>query len=244
MTTAQDFPFFWNQFKKQMKENPQLNMKFVHNGGEKDEAVQQISGLNIELKWSKVNPHDADFILRPLKILVSSGIFWWWEKWEQIKFHRDRQIWRNSTEFIDESLAEFKPLSFQDSDVHLVFLIWLLFLILPVFAFLLEIMPVSKICSIIWRAYKQQQQRISQNWGKPKVVQNLIATFRSWMSEKKSPNSTNQFKGQRKVEPAAEDILRNIRSLRKLMINDKEGTEFHSAPEKARSQIGPTDADC
>ena len=136
-------------------------MKFVHNGEEKDEKVQQISWFLIDFYRSKINPHDADFILKTLKILWSSGIFWWWEKWKQINFHKDRQIWRNSTEFIDESLAEFKPLSFQDSDVHLVFLIWLLFLILPATAFFLEssVKFLDNIFDKFWNLYQEKWQK-------------------------------------------------------------------------------------
>ena len=73
-----------------------------------------------------------------MKILLRSGIYWLWEKWDGIHFKKEKQIWRNQSFYIDEERPEFKTLSFDDSDIHLIFSLWLFCILLAALALAVE----------------------------------------------------------------------------------------------------------
>ena len=74
-----------------------------------------------------------------MKNLLSSGIYWLWEEWDSIKFPKeDRGILgvgpnsgKSSQPHDDDKdeMETFKPSSFKDTDIYLIFYVFLLLLV-------------------------------------------------------------------------------------------------------------------
>jgi hypothetical protein len=97
-------------------------IEFFHNRKIRDDSLMMWSGYDIK---TGMDGHRPELMMERMRVLLSSGIYWLWEKWDRIRFPvKLGDFVINPKTFIDESEVEFKVLSFSDSDIHLVFYLW------------------------------------------------------------------------------------------------------------------------
>ena len=142
----EDFEYFWTFFRKEMRKNPRL--EFINNGKTSDDSFGRNQGYRF---INELNRHRPGRLGQAMEILLSSGIYGLWKTWEGIRFEpEERKRARKMTE--GENLAEFKIISFQDSDVHLVFLLWVYLLAFSGLAFFLEMALKYPKWRILWNS--------------------------------------------------------------------------------------------
>jgi len=173
MTKKEDFDYFWNFFQEEMKKDSKL--RFISNRKISDDSFGQNQGYFFT---EDVNQHRPGRFGEAMEILLSSGIYGLWKKWEKIRFGpEERKRAGKMTE--EENLAEFKIISFQDSDVHLVFLLWVYLLAFSGLSFLLEMTEKYPKWRILWNSWKRKfssPEKTDGNLSKVKVIGKIRRT--------------------------------------------------------------------
>ena len=112
----------WDLFRNVMKKS---RLRFAHNAHSQDSTLKVAQGYGLNSGLNEYHQH----VPKRLKGLMSSGIYHAWKKWEAYRrdFHRMR------TEDTD-----FMPLSFERSDIAVVFYLFLIAVPISGIAFVLE----------------------------------------------------------------------------------------------------------
>ena len=133
-----------SQLEMKQKENEENPGKFAHNWKVRDDdSFQEFRGYSIKDGLDKAEP----FVLsRRMKILLSSGIYWFWEKWDGLQTQHQGKTKNNETNTRIESESKLEgpwsPLSFQDSgsDIGRIFYYFISALLISTLFWLLELL--------------------------------------------------------------------------------------------------------
>jgi len=153
MIKADEFSFYWNEFKKQMikakfrsgadsiaRESEQTGeLKFAHNKKILDDSYTFRKEFVIE----QVERGYHWYFEKRIQILFRSGIWRLWEKWDRFHFIYDQVKQKSSIDAaqnldLDDEIPPFQPLSFKSSDIHVVFLLCLLCLLISASPLVIE----------------------------------------------------------------------------------------------------------
>ena len=111
VTDSENFPRNWKVFQSVMKSNPS-GVKFV--GSEREETYGLGFSSKIGSGWDELT--FGNFMWLRALALTESGIYGVWKKWDDL-----RRVF-NEPKTMEEA---FVPLSFEPSDVHLHFWLYL-----------------------------------------------------------------------------------------------------------------------
>ncbi|CAG7733869.1 unnamed protein product [Allacma fusca] len=133
---TKQFPIYWRQVRDLVRANRKL--KFAHNYKITDNFLKMPSGYYLTGGMDQV----YQLVPNRLKILMSSGIYWLWEKWDKIIFpDYESEAGRDdggNTEFLESNTATVRPLILRDPDIYLNFQLYSFCLILSVAILLVE----------------------------------------------------------------------------------------------------------
>ncbi|CAG7828837.1 unnamed protein product [Allacma fusca] len=128
--TSNQFTFYWNYFQKEMDQNPKY--AFAHNKNVKDMFLRIPQAFVLSMGWNSMYQRVPKRALN----LLSSGIYWFWEKWELLRFHRTKYIQEGIGQ---EMSAVFRELSMIHPNVRYIFYVLCLGILLSSVAFVSEV---------------------------------------------------------------------------------------------------------
>ncbi|CAG7785633.1 unnamed protein product [Allacma fusca] len=115
VTTEDQFEYHWQLLQNYVVENPKLGIPLGHSRGTKEDYLQNAIYLSIP---SGLDEHQQ-LIPTRIKVLLSSGIYWHWEKLQKIISPRAQ----NTERKIERQTREKKPtpLGFKTSKIEIIF---------------------------------------------------------------------------------------------------------------------------
>ncbi|CAG7815098.1 unnamed protein product [Allacma fusca] len=135
LSSRADFEHYWSIFEKYMENE---TIVFAHNGNILDDYILKRSvGITISTGFEKSH----DLISTRAKILIQSGVYWFWEKWDAIIFPTHSSSVKRRC-FLNDP----KPVSLDKTDIYLIFRMLMGFLALDAVVFSFEVCVYSKIC--------------------------------------------------------------------------------------------------
>ncbi|CAG7818190.1 unnamed protein product [Allacma fusca] len=142
VTSSTTLNSYWQNFRKYMQIS---KLKFSHNGRVKTDGLTSISGVYITTGMD----HYHNWAAHRMKTLLQNGILWLWDREERERLGAGP----DETYLLLEDSAIAKPLSFTDSDVHLIFYIYFVALTICIGGLVGEVFVKGKFCSGIFLPY-------------------------------------------------------------------------------------------
>ncbi|CAG7701574.1 unnamed protein product [Allacma fusca] len=127
---ANEFEYFWRKIKILM--GSQSSLKFAHNKRIFDGFFRRRKFIYISSGMEDIHKNPAH---NRIRTLLSSGIYWMWEKWDKLRYPSEVSVTNTSGL---ENVQNVKPLSLTGSDINLTFLLLLMCSFCCTAVFLLE----------------------------------------------------------------------------------------------------------
>ncbi|CAG7723860.1 unnamed protein product [Allacma fusca] len=122
-----EFEYYWGYYRKYMETS---STSFAHNRRiQNDYIFKKSVGIAISSGYD----HNHKWVSNRARVLLQSGIYWFWEKWDAIHFPENP---KHNLTSVNKPLP--KPISFFKTDIHLIFLIFVFLLVFAIFIFGVE----------------------------------------------------------------------------------------------------------
>ena len=133
MFESQDFEFYWNIFKTEMKKSGG-KLKFAHNKNVQSD-VDGEEGFWMRPRLDPHRPHEQE---KRMSGLVSSGILGLFIKWDRT-WIQSREQKLEQKDIVPEDAGGFQPQSMEDSNIYLIFVVTSYLIGLSGLIFVLEV---------------------------------------------------------------------------------------------------------
>ncbi|CAG7786274.1 unnamed protein product [Allacma fusca] len=119
LTTSIAFESNWRAFELAMKNNPRI--KFAYNVDSDDSYLRRVRGFWVPDGLDELS---SRWVPHRLNALLTSGVYWFWEKWEKIylsKQHEKSKKKPRGRNSLPSNKNADKGIAFQDSQLLLTF---------------------------------------------------------------------------------------------------------------------------